>query len=163
MNLPDILFYSQKLVTDSAGNISDEFLMKPGACGEWSVKDILAHITSYEFLLLDVFKFVKHQKDTPYLHQLNTEYKNFNTLQVNAYKNKSKKNLLQEFMQAYDGVLEQLKNFTPSELRKSGTIPWYGTQYSLDDFVVYANYAHFVEHTTQIKLFLEQTRMYSSE
>jgi len=44
-------------------------------------------------------------------------------------------------------------SLTPERLRETGTIPWYGEQYSLDDLIVYSNYAHKREHSSQIRLF----------
>jgi hypothetical protein len=33
---------------DSYAGLSDELLVKPGVAGEWSVKDVLAHVTTWE-------------------------------------------------------------------------------------------------------------------
>ena len=38
-------------------------------------------------------------------------------------------------------------------LRRPGTLPWYGAQYALDDFIVYQYYGHKREHTAQINVF----------
>ena len=41
----------------------------------------------------------------------------------------------------------------PDTWRQNGTLPWYGAEYSLDDFIVYTFYGHKREHTAQINVF----------
>ena len=38
-------------------------------------------------------------------------------------------------------------------LRQVGTLPWYGAEYALDDYLVYAFYGHKREHSGQISVF----------
>ena len=52
------------------------------------------------------------------------------------------------------GSLMSMVDTIPSEtLRQSGTLPWYGMAYALDDFLVYAYYGHKREHSAQIAAF----------
>jgi hypothetical protein len=37
--------------------------------------------------------------------------------------------------------------------RQNGTLPWYGSEYDLDDFIVYTFYGHKREHSAQIAAF----------
>jgi hypothetical protein len=39
---------------------------------------------------------------------------------------------------------------------KPGTLPWYGPEYALDDFIVYSYYGHKREHSAQINVFRDQ-------
>ena len=41
----------------------------PGACGAWSVKDVMAHLSAYEEVLVDVFATFLTDEPTP--HRLN--------------------------------------------------------------------------------------------
>ena len=40
-----------------------------------------------------------------------------------------------------------------TQFRENGTLPWYGAEYSLDDFIVYTYYGHKREHAAQIAAF----------
>jgi hypothetical protein len=40
--------------------------------------------------------------------------------------------------------------------RDTGTIPWYGPEYSLDDLVVYQQYGHKREHDPQLAAVLDR-------
>jgi len=41
-------------------------------------------------------------------------------------------------------------------MRQAGTLPWYGLEYALDDFLVYAFYGHKREHSAQIAAFRDR-------
>jgi hypothetical protein len=41
-----------------------------------------------------------------------------------------------------------------AEMRqRPGTLPWYGMEYALDDFIVYQYYGHKREHMAQVNVF----------
>jgi hypothetical protein len=45
----------------------------------------------------------------------------------------------------------------PAEtLRATGTIPWYGPEYALDDLITYMYYGHKREHSAQIAVFRDR-------
>jgi len=47
----------------------------------------------------------------------------------------------------------------PEETRRqTGTLPWYGMDYSLDDVIVYMYYGHKREHSAQIAAFHDRVR-----
>src|SRR5579859_3428395 len=48
MNAVDILKYGQQTVLQTLAEFPEAAVEKSGACGAWSVKDIIAHLASYE-------------------------------------------------------------------------------------------------------------------
>jgi hypothetical protein len=40
--------------------------------------------------------------------------------------------------------------------RQTGTLPWYGMEYALDDLIVYMYYGHKREHSAQIAVFRDR-------
>ena len=40
--------------------------------------------------------------------------------------------------------------------RLNGTLPWYGEEYDLEDFIIYTFYGHKREHSAQIAAFRDQ-------
>jgi hypothetical protein len=77
----------------------------------------------------------------------------FNDAQVALRQNKSPAETLAEYSEAYAQV-SLLAAQLPAEIfRLAGTLPWYGAEYALDDFIVYAFYGHKREHCAQIAVF----------
>src|SRR5919109_3203762 len=53
MNAVDILKYGQGTVLQTIEGFPESAWETPGACGVWSVKDIIAHLASHEQVLAD--------------------------------------------------------------------------------------------------------------
>ena len=127
----------------------------PDVCGYWSVKDIMAHLASYELILAEVLQSCVDPGPTPNLD----EYVRlqggdaYNAEQVTRRKTKSPEEILAEYDAAYERVNSYITRIPEGDLRQPGTIPWYGKEYSLDDLIVYMYYGHKREHCAQIAVF----------
>jgi hypothetical protein len=82
----------------------------------------------------------------------------FGDTQVLARKGRAPQQILDEYTSAHERTVALAKELGADRLREVGTIPWYGPKYSIDDFIVYANYAHKREHLGQLKQFRLRTR-----
>lgn len=154
MNTPDIMFYANKKVVDATDNLPESEWNKKGVCGEWSVKDIVAHIVSYELIINDVLStFTNSTVNTPYLDRMKKNHDVFNAEEVNGRKNLTVKQVTDEYKNTYEKNMKLLSMIPKEKLSEVGTIPWYGENYCLDDFIVYMVHGHKVEHSTQIALF----------
>src|SRR5579863_2070850 len=127
----------------------------PGACGLWSVKDIIAHLASYEQVLVDVLTgFVaQHPHPTPSLDKFTELCDQFNDTEVETRKKCTMQEVLTEFNNAHAQVLELAAHISPAMFTQPGTLPWYGIDYSLDDVLVHMYYGHQREHSAQITAF----------
>lgn len=135
------------------GKPDEKLWEKPGACGEWSVKDILSHLTSFEIVLIDILsQFINKGVPTPHLHAMNSE-KGYNEEEVKRRRVKTVTEIIEEYTAAYTKVMELANNIPAKTFAKTGTIPWYGANYSLDDLIVYMYYGHKREHCAQIDSF----------
>ena len=54
MNADDVLKYGHLTVLGAIDGLAPEQWEIPGACGVWSIKDIVAHLASYELVLADI-------------------------------------------------------------------------------------------------------------
>ena len=153
MNASDILKYGQGTVLQTIEGFPESAWETPGACGVWSVKDIIAHLASYEHVLVDVLTTFVSSNSTPYLSKFTDPGGNFNDLEVAARKGKSVKEVLREFNDTYAQVMSLITRIPVETFRQTGTIPWYGMEYALDDYIVYAYYGHKREHSAQIAVF----------
>ncbi len=154
MNAATILHYGKKEVETALADFPKDQVTVTGAVGTWSVKDILAHLTSYELLLLEVLHWYKKDNSpTPRMKLMKESYEDFNTKEVASFADKSFDDIYKEYKETYPKVQEIIRTISPEELRKIGTIPWYGEEYALDDYIVYTSYGHKKEHTAQIAAF----------
>jgi uncharacterized damage-inducible protein DinB len=158
MNAVDILKYGQQTVLQAIDGFPETAWETPGACGVWSVKDILAHLASYERVLVDILTTFTSSGATPALNTFLELGGQFNDSEVNRRKERMIQDVLAEFNDTYIQVMSLLVTLSPETLRQSGTLPWYGREYALDDVLVYMYYGHKREHSAQIAAFGDRLR-----
>jgi hypothetical protein len=125
-----------------------------GVCGRWSVKDIIAHLASFEIVLTEVFSGLLKSSSSPTLDQWLTNPEAFNQQQVLLRRDKSPRDVLTEYVLTFDKVMALAIQIRAELWQEHGILPWHGGQYSLDDFIVYQYYGHKREHSAEIAIFL---------
>ncbi len=150
MNATDILKYGQATVQQAIEGFPETAWENPGACGVWSVKDIIAHLASYEEVLVDILSGFVGRHPTPSLDKFIELGGKFNDMEVERRRERTMKEVLDEFNDAHAQVMSLAEQIRPEAFRHVGTLPWYGMEYSLDDVLVYMYYGHKREHSAQI-------------
>ena len=153
MNASDILMYGHGTVLQTIEGLPESAWETPGACGVWSVKDIIAHLTSYEHVLVDVLSAFVGGGPTPYLNKYTDPGGQFNDSEVELRKGKTVREVLGEYNDTHELVRSLAARIPVETFRQTGTLPWYGMEYALDDFIVYTQYGHKREHSAQIAAF----------
>ncbi len=156
MNALDILKYGQGTVHQAIEGLPESAWEKPGACGVWSMKDIIAHLTSYEHVMVEVLSTFISSSPTPYLSKFTEPGGGFNDSEVALRKGKTVQEVLGEFQDTHAQVMSLAGRISAETFRQTGTLPWYGMEYALDDFIVYTQYGHKREHSAQIAAFRDQ-------
>lgn len=156
MNPADVLKYGHLTVLKTLEDLPDDQWETGGVCGVWSVKDIINHLASYEDWLEEVLApFAGLEIAMPMMTQLGQIGPvAFNDAQVDARKRRSPAEARADYETTCTRIMEQVVPKIPAEVwPKVGTLPWYGAEYSLDDYIAYSNYGHKREHTAQINVF----------
>jgi hypothetical protein len=156
MNATDILKYGQPTVLQTIDGFPESAWETPGACGVWSVKDIIAHLASYEQVLVDILTTFTNGGPTPTLNTYIELGGQFNDSEVSRRKEKTMQEVLAELNDAHAQTMSLIVKIPPETLRQAGTLPWYGMDYSLDDVIVYMYYGHKREHSAQIAAFRDR-------
>jgi len=156
MNATDILKYGHQTVLQTIEGFPEAAWEEAGACGVWSVKDIIAHLASYEEVLVDVLSGFVRRLPTPYLDKFTELGGQFNDTEVERRKGRTVREVLDEFNDAYAQVTSLAAQIRPEQFRQTGTLPWYGLDYALDDVIVYMYYGHKREHSAQIAAFQDR-------
>ncbi len=154
MNAYDILLYGHKTVQDSLGGLDEGQMFTSGVCGVWSVKDIMAHLASYEKLLVDILNSLIDDGPTPTLQRM-LEYGpyGFNDVEVGEREGVNLANVLAEYHDTQAQTLLLIQQIPLATQRQKGVLAWYGADYDLEDFLVYTYYGHKREHTAQMAVF----------
>ncbi|MBZ0297858.1 MAG: DinB family protein [Anaerolineae bacterium] len=156
MHSLDILEYGHQMVLNAVSGFTEHQATKPGVCGEWSVKDILAHLTSYEAVLVDVLTSLTEKTSTPVMDRWIVDSMTFNDVEVAQRRYIPMEDLIAEYRAYHDVVIDQLLNTPEDKLREAGALPWYGAAYDVEDFIVYAFYGHKREHCAQIEVYRDR-------
>ncbi len=152
MNIRDILTYGQNHILGTIENLNATDWETPGVCGEWSAKDVVAHLASFENVLLDVLKSLSGDDDTPHLQAFITD-SDYNDNEVLQRRNKSWIVVLAELALAHDEVMNLIDKIPEQVLRQKGVLAWYGEDHDVEDFVIYTYYGHKREHAAQIEVY----------
>jgi len=155
MNTNTVLKYGHQTVAQTVERLPKEAWNTPGVCGVWSVKDIIAHLASFEQLLVDVLNALVGDGPTPTLDKFKQDYVGFNDAEVEARQDKSASEVWAEYESAHAQTLALIEQIPAKTRRQNNVLPWYGTEYDLDDFIAYTYYGHKREHSAQIAVFAD--------
>lgn len=158
MNAPTILFYGNKTVEDSIRTLTAQEWTTVGATSAWTPKDVIAHLTSYELLLEEALGHEVDGRAMALIDRMGKSEASFSDTEVAARKDAPVDAALKEYREATERVAALAAKIPAERFREVGTIPWYGAEYSLDDYIVYAIYAHKREHMGMLRLFLKRLR-----
>lgn len=154
MNVISMMEYGHKTVMAELKDLPIDRWTTPGVCGVWSVKDILAHLASYEHWFEEVIGVTMDStRPTPTLTAFLSKDSNFNDNQVAAYKDHSAGEVLKAYEAAWQNTMTTSRKLAADLWDKAGLIPWYGEEYSLAELMVYSIYAHKREHSAQIAVY----------
>ena len=150
MNPTDILTYGHATMVQSIEGLSDSDWDIPGACGVWSVRQIIAHLASYEHLLIEIFQsLLDENTPTPLLQQMGDPQIDFNDHQVALRNDQTPTETWVDYDEARQKSLALFAQIPVDKHRQSGLLAWYGEAYDLEDFLVYTFYGHKREHAAQ--------------
>lgn len=158
MNAGDILTYGHGTILQTIDGFPDVAWETGGVCGVWSTKEVIAHLASYEQLLIEVLSAFTGGGPAPYMQMWSELGPAFNDRQVEIRVGRSAADVLAEYNDAHERVRMQMAQIPAETFGQTGTLPWYGMGYALDDFIVYTYYGHKREHAAQIAAFRDRIR-----
>ena len=156
MNAADILKYGHRTVLQTIADLPVDAWEMPGACGVWSCKDIIAHLASFEHVLVDILATFLGSYPTPSLDLFRDPHGDFNDGQVALRKRNTVGYIVAEYSDTCAQTMKLIACIPAETLRQSGTIPWYGAEYAFNDLIVYMYYGHKREHAAQIAAFRDR-------
>lgn len=154
MHADDVLKYGHYTVLGAVDGLDHAHWDTPNVCGVWSVRQIIAHLTSFEHVLVAVFNsLLEGPPSTPLLDSIQSDPQRFNDVQVAKRDHMSPQEVFDEYQQTQARTMTLMARITPDRRRETGILAWYGPEYDLEDFLAYAYYGHKREHCAQINVF----------
>lgn len=153
MNAIDVLTYGQRQVMGTVARYGAEDWTRT-ALGVWTAKDLLGHLGAFEVRLADVLATIVGAPLESDL--MSADPATFNDDQAAVRASWTIEQVRAEFESAFDRSMTHARAIPAATWSQVGTIPWYGAEYALDDFVVYNIYGHKREHEPQLSAALER-------
>jgi hypothetical protein len=114
---------NRKQLSDLIEGVPAEELVKPGAYGEWSVKDVLVHISHWESEVIIVL-FQAAQGAKPESEVFNPEYLKVNEVWYQENKDRELDRVLDDFHAVRNQLLRRLKTYPEKDLTDSSRYSW---------------------------------------
>jgi hypothetical protein len=154
MNPADILRYGQATIDEHIDRL------RPAdwdaiALGTWTTKDLVGHLGAFEVRFAEVLAHFAGDEPTTNLRAASPA--TFNDDQAAIRASWTVEAIVGELRDAHARTMSCVGRISPERWREVGTIPWYGPEYSLDDFLVYIEYGHKREHAPQLEAVLERS------
>ncbi len=152
MNTAELLQKGNLMVVQVVDGFPELGWDVPGACDDWSVKDIIAHLSSNERVAIDVLKTFQGEEPTPlidrFLHNLDA----FNRAEVEARRYLTAQQVMDEYQDTQVQTTSLLIQIPSEKVQQIGTMAWYDPGCCLADFIQ-RHYDHTSEHCIQIAQF----------
>jgi DinB superfamily len=155
MNATELLQKGNLMVVQVVDGFPEVGWDMPGACGDWSVKDIIAHLSSYEHVTIEILKTFQGDEPTSLILQFLHHQDEFNNAEVEARKYLTAQQVMDEYQDTQVQTTSLLMQIPPDKVQQTGTMPWYSQDCCLADFVNRL-YEHTSEHCTQIAVFRQK-------
>lgn len=128
--------------------LPEEAMLEPGVVGEWSIKDIMAHISMWEaWLIRLLWQVAQGQEPTKLIPADQVD-------QVNATwhaqaKDRSLEQVMEDFRQTRKQTARRVLSFSERDLTDPQRYPWAQGK-ALAEIIAMNTWAHEAEHTAQI-------------
>ena len=157
MNTQDILKYGDQFFVQTLERAPQSTWTTPNVCGVWSVKDIVAHLASFELMLNDVLhSLIDESAPTPTLSfGMEVGPEAFNDLQVEKRKEATPQAVFDEYAATFAQNHALIAQISLADQTTNGILPWYGEEYDLQDYIAYTFYGHKREHGAQVAVFAD--------
>jgi len=127
--------------------LNDAQLLQPGICGDWSIKDVVAHITWYEREMVSVLSARALLGSA--LWNVTLEQRNFSIFAEN--KDRPLEDILIDSREIHQGVMDLTKGLTEEDLLEASRfrkmppdwIPW--------EVIASNTFEHYPVHTADIR------------
>jgi len=140
------------------GDVGEARLTEPGVEGDWSIKDIVAHITYYESWVVDCLTAIQHGGPLP-----QSEFKGLSMDERNAIiyvRNRGRPlaDVLRDSQTSFNQSTSLVQKLHDKDLYDPEFTRPYGVEWTLHDLVEGDTYEHYRDHTASVRAWLERAK-----
>ncbi|OGO71165.1 MAG: hypothetical protein A2Z37_06955 [Chloroflexi bacterium RBG_19FT_COMBO_62_14] len=129
--------------------LDNETMLEPGVIGDWSIKDILVHLSLWEAELVTLL-WQARQGRRPTTAQLGDEsVDDLNARWYQMHKDRDLAQVLDDFHAVRHQTLRRVDGFSDRELTDPELFPWLNGE-SLEQWIDSDSFGHEAEHVAQI-------------
>jgi len=145
----DALEDEREKILEAIENLSDQDLKEPGVIGEWSVKDILAHLSAWEGELVKLLWQVEQGQNPSSVHFSELPVDELNAKWQEANRSRPWERVLADFEAVRKQTVRRVSELEEQDLNDPQRYSWL-QGYPLWEWIANDSFKHEAEHTAQI-------------
>jgi hypothetical protein len=140
---------------DAIEGLSDEELAREGVVGDWSIKDIMAHLSAWEAELIKLLWQAKQVQKPTSIHFSEVPVDEVNQTWYQASKTRPLERILADYQSVRKQTERRVQAFSKRLLNDPQAYPWLRGR-PLWEWIANDSYLHEAEHREQIQTWREQ-------
>ena len=151
----DALEDNRENLLEALEGLSDAAMLEVGVVGDWSVKDLLAHISAWEAELVKLL-WQAHQGQQPTgIYFKGVPIDEINAVWSEAAKSRPLDRVLDDFISVRKQTILQLQHFSDQDLTDPQRYSW-AKRHPLWEWIAENSFDHEAEHAVEIRAWREQ-------
>ena len=134
---------------EAVEGLSLEELETPGVIGEWSVKDVIAHVSNWEAELIKLLWQANQGQKPTTVHFSNRSFDEINQKWRESYEDREVERVLADFEAVYKQLIRRVNSFSDKDLTNPKRFSWLRDQ-PLWKWIAESSFEHEEEHISQI-------------
>lgn len=150
MRTLDLIEKGHQLVLSAVEGLSAADADIPGACGRWSIRELVAHLASYEALTVEVLAHLDSESTGRLVTGWLDNRTAFNHFQANRLSDHSLERLIASYSAHHEVLINEYLRIPDARLRQARELAWYGAHRPVYAFLIDIAYKHKRTHALQI-------------
>jgi hypothetical protein len=146
----DALEDERENLLDAIEGLSDEVMLEAGVVGDWSIKDILAHLSAWEAELVKLLWQASHGERPSGIYASGVPVDEVNTVWSQAARSRPLDRVIDDFISVRKQTIRRVEPFSDADLSDPQRYPWLKGN-PLWEWIGSDSFKHESEHAAQIR------------
>jgi hypothetical protein len=146
----DALEDERENLLDAIEGLSDEEMLEAGVVGDWSIKDILAHLSAWEAELVKLLWQARHGERPSGIYTSGVPVDEVNKVWSQAAQSRPLERVIDDFISVRKQTIRRVEPFSDADLSDPQRYPWLEGN-PLWEWIENDSFGHEAEHAAQIR------------